>query len=307
MVEQASAEQQASWDDLRVVLAVSRAGSLSGAARALKLSHPTVFRRVREIEARLGVRLFDRARAGYALTPAGDEMVAVAARLAGEVDALERRLAGRDLRPSGTVRLTTTDTLLFGPLASLLAGFRQAHPKITLEVAALNAMLSLSKREADVAIRPSSTAPESLVGRRLAGIAAAVYRGATAPAELGLAEADWVVPDDSLSDLPLARWLADRGYDRRAALRANSLLALRDAARAGIGLALLPCYVGDADPGLVRVGAPIAELDSALWLLTHPDLRRVARIRAVVDAMAALLQPLRPLFEGRRSREDAAR
>jgi DNA-binding transcriptional LysR family regulator len=306
--EQTSAERQASWDDLRVVLAVSRAGSLSGAARALKLSHPTVFRRVRQIEARIGVRLFDRARAGYALTPAGDEMVAVASRLAGEVDALERRLAGRDLRPSGTVRLTTTDTLLFGPLAWLLAAFREAHPAITLEVAALNAMLSLSKREADVAIRPSSTAPESLVGRRLAGIAAAVYRGATAPAELGpsgLAGADWVAPDDSLSDLPLARWLADRGYDRRATLRANSLLALRDAARAGIGLALLPCYVGDADPGLTRVGAPIAELESALWLLTHPDLRRVARIRAVVDGMAALLQPLRPLFEGRQPRAGA--
>jgi DNA-binding transcriptional LysR family regulator len=297
-----TAEQPASWDDLRVVLAVSRAGSLSGAARALRLSHPTVFRRVRQIEARLGVRLFDRARDGYALTPAGEEMAALAGRLAGEVEALERRLAGRDLRPSGTVRVTTTDTLLFGPLGPLLAGFRAAHPEITLDIAAANAMFALSRREADVAIRPSREAPESLVGRRIAGVAAAIYcaAGTAAPADLGAV--DWVVPDDSLSSLPLARWLAEQRYDRRVALRANSLLALRDAARAGLGLALLPCYVGDPEPGLARVGAPIAALESALWLLTHPDLRRVARIRAVMDGMGELLQKLRPLFEGRRPR-----
>jgi len=288
------------WDDLRLVLAVGRAGSLTGAAAALGISHPTVFRHVNRIEARLGVRLFDRARDGYGLTPAGEEVVALAARMATEVTALERRLAGQDLRPSGTVRLTTTDTLMLGPLPPLLDELRRRQPDIVVEAGTTNSFLSLSRREADIALRPAAAPPAPLAGRRLCPIATAVY----APADAGpvdpadLAARDWVLPDDSLSGLPAAIWAAERRLDGRAAFRANSLMALRAAAAEGMGLAILPCYVGDAEPRLARVGAPLPELASELWLLVHPDLRRVARIRAVLDGLAALLAPLRPLFAG---------
>lgn len=290
------------WDDLRLVLAVGESGSLTGAAARLGVSHPTVFRRVNRIEARLGVRLFERARDGYGLTPAGEEVVALATRMAAEVTELERRLAGRDLRPSGIVRLTTTDTLMLGPLPPLIAELRRREPAITLEISTTNAFLSLSRREADIALRPAAAPPAPLVGRKLSAIATAIYaprdRGPVDPADL--AGQDWVLPDDSLSALPAALWAAERRLDRRAAFRANSLLALRAAAAEGLGLTILPCYVGDAEPRLARVGAPLPELASELWLLAHPDLRRVGRIRAVLDGLAALIAPLRPLFAGLR-------
>lgn len=290
------------WDDLRLVLAVGESGGLTGAAARLGVSHPTVFRRVNRIEARLGVRLFERARDGYGLTPAGEEVVALATRMAAEVTELERRLAGRDLRPSGIVRLTTTDTLMLGPLPPLIAELRRREPAITLEISTTNAFLSLSRREADIALRPAAAPPAPLVGRKLSAIATAIYaprdRGPVDPADL--AGQDWVLPDDSLSALPAALWAAERRLDRRAAFRANSLLALRAAAAEGLGLTILPCYVGDAEPRLARVGAPLPELASELWLLAHPDLRRVGRIRAVLDGLAALIAPLRPLFAGLR-------
>ncbi|MDJ0947763.1 MAG: LysR family transcriptional regulator [Alphaproteobacteria bacterium] len=290
------------WDDLRYVLAVARAGTLSGAAGALGVSHPTVFRRVDRIEDRLGVRLFERARDGYGLTPEGEEMAALAGRMAEDVAELERRLAGRDLRPSGTVRVTTTDTLLIGFLSPVLAAFRSAHPEIRLEVLVSNAMFNLTKRDADVAIRPSRTPPETLVGRRVADLAWAVYarktRAGTSTNRPALAERDWVGPDDSLAYLPMAQWLAEQGLDRRVVYRANTVLGLYDAVRAGLGVAALPCYMGDADRALMRIAPPIAALDSELWLLTHADLRKVARIRAFLDFMAGRLKALRPRLAG---------
>ncbi len=294
-------EQRLGWDDLRVVLAIGRAGSLNGAAKTLALSHPTVFRRVGAIERKLGARLFERSRAGYVPTAAGEAMIALAGRLENEILALERRLAGQDQRPSGVLRVTTTDTLLFGPLPPLLAAFRRQYPDITLELAAANTLFSLTKREADVAIRPSRNPPETLVGRKITDIATAVYRVRRGPAidAAGLEEQDWVTPDDSLSDLPLSRWLSKHRFDRRSVYRANTLLALRDAVAQGLGVAVLPCYVGDPDPALARVGDPIEPLRSELWLVTHPDLQRVARVRAFLDGMRTLLLSLRPMFEGR--------
>jgi molybdate transport repressor ModE-like protein len=292
-------EQALDWNDYRLVLAVGRAGSLNGAAKRLGISHATVFRRVNAIERALGVRLFERARDGYALTPAGEDATAVAAELEARIADVERRLAGHDERPAGSVRVATTDTLLFGPLPPLIAAFRQQHPGIVLEFAAGNSLANLSRREADVALRPSADPPGNLIGRRIARVAFAVYAAKRQRHVDPDADA-WVVPDDSLSHLRLARWIAERGHDSRAAFRANGLVALRDAAAQGLGLAVLPCYLGDISPGLARVGAPIAELDNELWLLTHPDLRRVARVRTFLDAMRDALTTQRDLFEGRR-------
>lgn len=298
MNEQSLGQQALAWDDYRVVLAIGRAGSLNAAAKALAISHPTVFRRVNAIERAIGVRLFDRARDGYALTPAGEDVMAVALDLEARIAALERQLAGRDQRPAGTVRVATTDTLLFGPLPPLIAAFRQRNPAIVLELAAGNSLANLSRREADVALRPSGDPPDNLVGRKIARVAFAVYGARTNRSVDPDADA-WVVPDDSLSHLRASRWLAERGYDRRAAFRANGLVALRDAAALGLGLCVLPCYLGDLSPALARVGASIAELDNELWLLTHPDLRRVARVRVFLDEMREALLARRDLFEGR--------
>jgi DNA-binding transcriptional LysR family regulator len=289
------------WDELRLVLAIGRSGTLSGGARELAIDHSTAFRRLGALEARIGVRLFDRARDGYVATPAGEALIAAAARFDDTVGELERRLAGEDLRPSGTVRVTTTDTLL-GLLAPLLAAFRAAHPDILLEVVAANEFFTLTRRDADVAIRPAAQAPDALVGRRVAEIASALYAApsylAGRPDGSDLDAHDWIAPDETLGHLGSAQWLRAKVPQGRVVCRSNSLLALAAAARAGLGVTPLPCFLADPDSGLERVRPPLPEMASALWLLTHPDLRRVARIRAFLDFMALRLAHQRPLLEG---------
>lgn len=294
-------EKRLGWDDLRVVMAVSQGGTLAAAAERLHVSHATVFRRLNQIERRLGVRLFERRRSGYTPTSAGAEVTALAGRLEHDIAALERRIAARDQRAAGTVRITTTDTLLYGPLSAALGAFRHAHPQIVLEVTTSNTLLDLDKGEADVAIRPSRDPPLTMVGRRISAVAMAVYgpRSIRASASAALDRYDWAVPDESLAHTPARHWLDDRGLLARAVYRADSLFALREAARHGVGLAVLPCYLADPDPQLMRVGAPLPELQSELWLLTHPQLRRTVRVKTFLDTLARLLKPLVPLFEGR--------
>jgi DNA-binding transcriptional LysR family regulator len=290
------------WDELRLVLAIGRSGTLSGGARRLAIDHSTAFRRLGALEARLGVRLFERARDGYVATPAGEAVIAAAASFDETVGELERRLAGQDMRPSGTLRLTTTDTLL-GLLAPMLAAFRAAHPDILLEVVVANEFFTLTKRDADVAIRPAARAPDALVGRRIAEIASALYAapaycaGRADPCDLGAQ--DWIAPDETLGHLGSAQWMRANVPPERIVCRSNSLLALAAAARAGLGVTPLPCFLADPDPELERVQAPLPEMASALWLLTHRDLRRVARVRAFLDFMAHDLARQRPLLEGR--------
>ena len=289
-------------EDLRLVQAIAEAGTLSGAAQRLRVDHSTAFRRLNALEDRLGVRLFLRGRDGYTPTPAGEMASTTAREVLSSLQALEHRLAGEDLRPSGVVRVTTTDTLL-DFVAPGLASFRVTHPEITLEVVAANAFFTLTRRDADVAIRPTLTPPEELVGRRIAAIAIAPY---ATPAYLSkhagarpLAQYDWIAPDESLGHLSSAKWIAREIPAQRVVLKGSSLLALLAAARAGVGVAPIPCYLGDVDPELVRVAPQIPQMSSALWLLTHPDLRRVARIRAFLDYMAPWLADRRDLLEGR--------
>ncbi len=295
------------WDDLRYVLAVGRAGSLAGAAKALTVHHSTVFRRIGTIEARLGVRLFERHREGYAMTPAGEQIRRLAARMDEEVAGLERRLLGRDMRLSGSVRVTTTDTLLLMLLTPILAAFREDQPEIELEVAVSNTFFSLSKREADIAIRPTSSPPEGLVGRRVARVATAVYASeaylARSAARDDLAEHDWIEPDDSLQHLPATRWLRSWRSEGFARYRVNTLLGMREAAITGMGLAALPCFIADGVPTLRRVRPPLEELATDLWLLIHRDLRRVARMRAFLDFVALELTKRRDLLEGKSKAE----
>ena len=257
------------WDNLRYVLAVADAGSLAGAARSLGVNHTTVLRRLAAFEEQLGVRLFERLPTGYALTAGGEELIAAARSIDDTVTTLERKLTGQDLRLSGTVRVTTTDTLMGSILPNILAAFRTAHPGIGVEIAMSNSMANLSRRDADVAIRPAKNPPESLVGRQVAKIAFAVYGSPDYLAKRQNADAaahQWVAPDDSLADTSVAAWMHAELRDSEIALRADSLLALRQAAEAGFGLAALPCYLGDASPGLVCVHPPIPAMETALWI-----------------------------------------
>jgi DNA-binding transcriptional LysR family regulator len=164
------------------------------------------------------------------------------------------------------------------------------------------AMVNLTKRDADIAVRASRTPPPSLVGRRVASIAIAPYASRAylerVPARRVLEQHTWLGPDDSLAGSTIAKWIAELGV--KPVLRADTLTALAYAAEAGLGVSALPCYLGDSLPGLVRVRGPVEEMNTDLWVLTHEDLRNTARIRAVTDHLVLTLGEQRPLIEGRR-------
>ncbi|MCB2095800.1 MAG: LysR family transcriptional regulator [Rhodobacteraceae bacterium] len=282
--------QLANWDDLRVFLAVARAGSLSGAARSLGVNHSTVFRRIAGLEETLDVRLFERLPNGYALTPAGEETLGIVECIEDDVATLNRTVTGQDLRLSGTVRITAVDMLAFWLLPDHLARFRAVYPGIEVEIVVGNEALNLSRRETDIALRIGNSPPETLVGRRVGHLAFAIYGAtdycATHPGA-DLAQHDWVGFDSAHA--PLTRQLEELLHGMRPVVRSNSVACAVRLAKAGLGLALLPCAIADRKHDLIRV----AELPDAfgldLWLLTHEDLRQTARIRAVMDFLAPAL------------------
>jgi DNA-binding transcriptional LysR family regulator len=291
------------WDDVRHFLALARMGSVRAAGSLLGVSHSTVARRVDTLEERLGVRLFDRHRDGYLLTSAGKEMVAGAERVEREMAALERGLVGRDARLEGTVRVTCTDPFIAKILLGGLAELCEAHPgiELALDVEAKN--LDLSRREADVAVRallPNATPPEHLIGRRLAPITVCNYVGKDHLGQL-----------DGQRGGPRTRWL---GTSPRKAIEElvlsssypkapiwghfQSLQVIAEAVCMGLGIALLPTYVGDPHPGLVRCPKPDLRHGADFWLLSHRDLRDNARLRTARDCITRALAEQAALFQG---------
>lgn len=273
------------WDHVQFFLAVVEGGSIGAAARALGVNHSTVLRHLAALEAGLALRLFDRLQRGYVLTPAGE---AYARSLAGVPDLLgaaERALHGRDLELSGPVRLTAPDTLLHGLLLPHLAAFRTAHPAIRLDLVIDDDYLSLSQREADVAVRGAARVPDTLAGRRVGTVRSGLYASAPYLRSLGRMRDEahwrWVVPDASLAHLASAQWASRHVPEDRIALRTNSLLALADAVAQGIGVGWVLQPLADARRGLKRLREPIAAMDTPLWVLSHPSLRRVARVSAL--------------------------
>jgi DNA-binding transcriptional LysR family regulator len=296
------------WNEPQLVLAVHRASSLTGAAKALDIDHSTAFRRLNALETRLGVRLFERLPGGaYQATPAGERMAAAAERMEDEALAIDRDIAGRDHPLSGRLRVTSSETLAYRKLTSHLARFRQTHPGIVVELVVDNRVLSLSRREADIALRPMRPKESDLWGRKLADVAWTVYGAArcfesggavSSPEDLGRhALIGW---EDTAAGIMAADWLNRTVPDDAFVYRTNSLVNQFVAAKAGIGLALLPCYLGDEDEDLVRaLPAPVPDLAGELWIVTHADLKRTARVRAFFDLVGEGLAREHGLFDGR--------
>jgi len=292
------------WNDLLYILVIARAQSVAEAASQLGVHQSTVFRRLNDLEKELGVRLFERLPTGYAATAAGEDICLVAERMELDIAALDRRISGQDLRPSGVLRVTTTDSLLFKLLSPCLAIFCTTYPEIELEVLVSNQFFNMTKRDADVAIRPSSNPPETLVGRRVSSVATAIYGSPgylAASADLDdLSKHSWIGPDESLSHLASARWLKQSFPRIRIQYRSNTLMGMLEAAKQNLGLVALQCFIADPDPDLYRVRSPLPELATELWLLTHEDLRNVVRVRVFIDFVASWLNSYTDLLEGRR-------
>src|SRR3954467_7964245 len=223
------------WDDFRLVKTIAQAKGLAGAAEQLGVNHSTVFRRLGQLEDSLGVKLFERHRTGYALTAAGEEMAVLAERMDEDVANFTRKLAGQALTPAGALRGTTNDTLVAHLLTPLFARFFAQCPDVRLDVVIANQALNLSKRDADVAIRATDNPPETLVGRRVATIAWAVYGRRddfSDPADLNVAalvSRRWVALGDHLGVAKAARYVRDRVATERIVYKLNTVLGLAEA------------------------------------------------------------------------------
>lgn len=291
------------WDDLKIFRAIAATGSVRRAGAQLKVSHSTVSRRLDALEHDLGVRLFDRLPSGYQPTPAGAEILELTQDVSAAVHRIELRLAGQDNRLTGEIRVTAPDLLAYGILMPMLGRFTELYPDIAISLNASYEIADLNKREADVAVRITEAPPGHLVGRRVATYAMAVY---ATPAYLDTHDltqpsaTNWIGWGD---DERFPDWVRQSSFPAipTKGRYPNALVQLA-AARAGLGIAMLPCFLGDADPGLVRVVPQPEQQTHAVWVLTHPDLRNTARIRTFTRFLADAFAAEAELLEGRSPR-----
>lgn len=291
------------WDDLRYVLAVARAGSLSGAARSLAVRHSTMLRRIDAIEDKLQVRLFERLRNGYVPTEAGETMCRIAGQCEPLVAEAERRIVGGDTRLTGNLNVTAGVVVALSLLPPALAAFCAQYPEIEVEVQGTREQLDLSRREADIAVRMSAQVPDYLVGRKLGEIRFRVYGWHDAPFLNSAGKKPKIKPVENLTqELPWIcfqkdaryrvydRWLHDNVPPSSVAIRVDHFPAALAMLRTGIGVALLPEFMAKDIDGLVALSAPIDSIQTPLWILTHPDLRNTARVRAFMKVVGDVMQ-----------------
>ena len=278
------------WEDVRYFVALARRGTLSATARELRVNHATVARRVASLEAAVGRPLFDRRADGYALTADGKAVLDEARMMDEAALSVLRRLdAGTEL--NGLVRLAIGRVLAERFLIDRLAAFHARYPAIDLEIIGGSRVVSLARREADLALRYGSPKDSDLIARRVATIGFALYAspgyrdkiaGGAAPAFIGF--------DDESDFIAEAAWLAQQFGERRFSLWTSSQTTQAAAARAGFGIALLPRYLAAADPDLVPVALATRLPEREVWLIIRRDLRNIPRVRALTDYLVALFR-----------------
>ncbi len=285
------------WDDLRHFLALSRRRTLARAARELRINATTVGRRLSALEERVGARLFDRTPDGYILTRAGRDLLPSAERIEQEVLSVERSIAGADERVSGVVVVSVTEMIGTRFIAPYLARLGERHPALALELNCTARVVSLARREADVALRLSRPREPDVVVRRLSSVHMALYASAEYLESHGAAED----PDRDLTghdvilfaNVPAFAlengWFEQRLGDARVVLRSDSVSAIFSATLSGLGIALLPRIVADAEPGLRRVATRSEPEPRVIWQTIHQEMAKSPRVRAVVEFLNEIL------------------
>jgi DNA-binding transcriptional LysR family regulator len=276
--------------DLAVILSLVRSGTLADAGERLAVDPSTVFRSIQRIERGLGQRLFERSRSGYQPTEQALVMAAHAEQI--EVQ-LESARSAAQLAPeqvSGTVRLTTTDTILHGLVAPAMKELKQLHPLLTYELHAGNELASLTRRDADIAVRATKKPPLHLVGRHVGPIRVALYaarRSTTRLAQVEAGDADWIAPDDALPDHPSVTWRRKHFPKAMPTYRVNSILTVMDFVAQGLGVGLLPVFLAAGRKDLMALTPILDECQTELWLLTHPESRHLRRVSTVFGHLAS--------------------
>lgn len=288
----AQTQYQLSAADLEVVLALTRAGNLAGAGVRLALDPSTVFRSLQRIEHGLGETLFERSRRGYRPTEAAQRLARHAERIESELEAA-RGLAhgGETGSAAGSVRITTTESVLSLLVLPALRSIAGEHPLLRFELLASNELANLTQRDADIALRATQRPPEHLVGRMLGPIRVAIFAANGSPwVDADPARAPWIGLDDALPEHPSVLWRRRRYPKLEPRWRVNSVGAVADAVALGLGIGVLPLFCGEARAGLQRLGATLDDAETPLWLLAHPESRHLRRVAVVAAALAQAIR-----------------
>jgi molybdate transport repressor ModE-like protein len=301
------------WDDLRLFIAIVRAGSLTAAAAQVGVNQSTMSRRLAALEAAAGQPLLERVPGGpgghgvYVCTPAGERMMRTVERIEGEVQGLTRDLGLGSVGLEGTVRLSAPEALASHFLAPRLPALRAEHPGLAIELVT-DERPSLGRRDSDLGLTLGLPSEPDLFVRKLGEIVFAAYAARSYVADHGLPEAGDAGPGfsghtaightDDQGDLPEAAWFARLARGARPALRTSAILSQFEAVRAGVGIAALPCYLADPAGGLVRLTDPATGPRREIWLGVHRDLRHAPRLRAVIEFLSAMVKRERDLLQG---------
>jgi DNA-binding transcriptional LysR family regulator len=285
------------WTNLRFFLEFAQSGSLAAAAKRLGVDHSTVGRRIEALEQDLGLRLVDRLPRAWHLTPAGTHVVDLAGDVETSMASIERFARGADPSPGGTVRISGPPALTSHFLTPRLLPLRQRHPGLQLELIGDPRQVSLSRRDADLALRLFRPRDKSLTARRLATMGFGLYGTRDYLARTAQDTWDYLGYDESLDHVPQQLWLKTLAGNRPLAVRSNDLTTLMIAVRAGLGVAALPHILAYDDPTLQIVPAPAAP-QREVWLLFHRDLGRSTRVRAVIDHIVAITSDAQAAFRG---------
>lgn len=286
----ASAQYTLSPADLQVVLALARTGTLAAAGERLGVDGSTVFRSLQRMERGLGQTLFARSRSGY---QPGELALTLAEHAEQAEAALEAARTAAQQRPEqvgGRLRITSTDTVLHGLVAPALQRLRREHPLLEFELHAGNEIASLTKRDADIAVRATQRPPPHLVGRRLGPLRVALYAARKGPvkrmAEVEAGRAAWIAVDDALPEHPSVRWRRRHFPKAVPAFRVNSLITVMELVAVGLGVGVLPVFLAGRRADLLPLTQPLDECESSLWLLAHPQSRHLRRVSTVYAALA---------------------
>lgn len=280
------------WDDLQTFLAIAKEGTLSGAARVLNTTQPTMGRRLQKMEERLGARLLERHPRGYVLTNLGETILGTAERIEAEVINAERVISGRDTALEGVVRVTSVDVITSRILPPAILKIQELHPKIQIELMPDARTLNLSRREADIAIRLTRFENLDIITKKLGTLSAGVFASQEYLDKYGMpnksnSENHRIINVlDDYMHLPEAKAIIDALPNATTVLKTNSRETMTGAVLAGIGIAILPKHSNFNAPNLINIDIGIGTLEREVWLGVHRDLRHMPRVRAVINAIS---------------------
>jgi DNA-binding transcriptional LysR family regulator len=272
------------------MLALVRGGSLAAAGERLGVDASTVFRSLQRIERGLGRALFERTRSGYRATELATELAEHAEKMEAALEAARSSVESAPSQISGTVRITTTDTVLHGLVAPALAGLRVHHPLLGYELHTGNELANLTRRDADIAVRATKRPPQHLVGKQIGPIRVALYGakrgGVRSLAAVEAGQCDWIAPDDALPEHPSVVWRKRHFAKVTPRYRVTSIQSVLELVALGLGVGIAPLFLAEGRKDVVRLTEPLDECETALWLLTHPEARHLRRVGTVYSHLA---------------------